>query len=191
MKCLAALALLLLSAGFAAAQKNSPQATYQNMLVTIYDTARAQLAAAQEDESAFYRRLGWDDGTVRGMIDLNTFLPCLEKRRTLVKFYQDSAARVKILTPPDNRKNSHEKFLAYVTAKAEAETAKLATVDNLLAVWRKSLAQDEKTAVFPAEKIHSAFNFWPADTDAEKARQAWAVTYNAETAAAKLKPAAH
>lgn len=191
MKYLAALALLILPASFAAAQKTSPQSAYQNVLVTIYDTARTKLAAAQEDESAFYRRLGWDDGAVRGMIDLNTFLPCLEKRRALATYYQDSAARVKALTPPENRTNSHEKFIIYVTAKAEAETAKLATVDQLLAAWKKSLLQDEKTAVFPAEKIHAAFNFWPTDQEAEKTRQTWAVTYNAETAASKTKPAAH
>ncbi|MDD4004223.1 MAG: hypothetical protein PHW69_03350 [Elusimicrobiaceae bacterium] len=161
------------------AQTNA-QAGYLASLIGVVDTAKTRLEQAQRDESAFYRRLGWDNGRVRGLIDLNTFLPCLEKRRALAKYYGDSAASARGAPVPAKHTASHRKFITYLAAREAAETGKLARIDQLLADWKNSLEQDEKTAVFPADKIHQTFNFWPADHEADTLRRDWAAAFNRE-----------
>lgn len=184
MKFAAALLTAVLCAGIGMPARALPAKQsvppYLKSVNKTLDTAADKLAKAQEDESNFYRRLGWDNGRVRGVIDLKTFLPCMDKRRALAKYYADSVETVKKITTPAAHAASHEKLRLYLAAKAQAEGDKINAIDKLLAEWKTSLAADEKTAVFPADKIHQTLNYWPADKTADDLRRDWAVTYNKE-----------
>ncbi|MFA6583370.1 MAG: hypothetical protein WCS77_03650 [Elusimicrobiaceae bacterium] len=177
MKKAAAVALLFFCAASFAGTVRKDAALYTDKLLELVTEADTILKDAQEQESSFYRRLGWQNGKVRGLIDLKTLLSVLEKRQALARYYDE---RKNTLPQLAGFEKSGADMKEYFTLRAKNEKEKADALAAIIENWKQSLASDEKTKNFAAEDMYNTLNFYPADKLAGQCRLRWGSDYQNE-----------